>query len=61
VEEAVSRRLAELDQGTSLRAERRRADADGILRDLDRLLTADDKRAVRESEVDLYDDTGLPR
>jgi hypothetical protein len=42
-------------------AQARRAAAEKTLRELDRLLTDEDKRAIRQAEVDLYDDHGLPR
>lgn len=60
VEDAVARRLSELDREDRARAEARRA-AEQTLRDLDKLLSDDDKRLIRRHEVDLYDDSGLPR
>ncbi|AGL28209.1 hypothetical protein J113_19150 [Mycobacterium tuberculosis CAS/NITR204] len=61
VEDAVARRLSELDREDRARAEaparRRRTDP----ADLDKLLSDDDKRLIRRHEVDLYDDSGLPR
>ncbi|BBX74208.1 hypothetical protein MSHI_21140 [Mycobacterium shinjukuense] len=50
-----------MDREDIARAESRRAAADETLRDLDKLLSDDDKRALRRYEVDLYDDSGLPR
>jgi antitoxin VapB len=61
VEDAVARRLAELDREQDAAAETRRAAAEGVLRELHRLLTDEDKQAVRDNEADLYDDNGLPR
>ncbi|CCK56802.1 type II toxin-antitoxin system VapB family antitoxin [Mycobacterium canetti] len=61
VEDAVTRRLSELDREDRARAEARRAAAEQTLRDLDKLLSDDDKRLIRRHEVDLYDDSGLPR
>lgn len=43
------------------RAEARRAAAEQVLRELDRLLTDEDKRAIRRNEAELYGDDGLPR
>lgn len=60
VEDAVARRLSELDREDRARAEARRAAAEQTLRDLDKLLSDDDKRLIRRHEVDLYDDSGLP-
>lgn len=59
VEDAVARRLSELDREDRARAEARRAAAEQTLRDLDKLLSDDDKRLIRRHEVDLYDDSGL--
>jgi antitoxin VapB len=61
VEDAVARRLAELDREQDAAAETKRAAAEGVLRELHRLLTDEDKQAVRDNEADLYDDNGLPR
>lgn len=61
VEDAVARPLSELDREDRARAEARRAAAEQTLRDLDKLLSDDDKRLIRRHEVDLYDDSGLPR
>lgn len=61
VEDAVSRRLAELDRGEHAAAADRRQAADDVLTTLSRLLTDDDKRAIRQDAIDLYDDGGLPR
>lgn len=61
VEDAVACRLSELDREDRARAEARRAAAEQTLRDLDKLLSDDDKRLIRRHEVDLYDDSGLPR
>jgi antitoxin VapB len=61
VEDAVARRLAELDRDETARADARRKAADEVLRGLDRLLTGEDKRVIRQNEAELYDDDGLPR
>ncbi|MCV7078837.1 type II toxin-antitoxin system VapB family antitoxin [Mycobacterium szulgai] len=61
IEEAVARRLAELDHEGSVGATARRIAAEKTLQELGRLLTDDDKRAIRHAEADLYDDYGLPR
>jgi antitoxin VapB len=61
VEDAVARRLSELDGEETAQAEARRAAAEKTLRQLDKLLSDDDKRAIRQAEADLYDDRGLPR
>ena len=61
VEDAVARRLAELDRDETARADARRAAAEEVLRELHRLLTDEDKRAIRRNEADLYDENGLPR
>ena len=61
VEDAVARRLAELDRDETTRADARRAAAEEVLRELHRLLTDEDKRAIRRNEADLYDQDGLPR
>jgi hypothetical protein len=61
IEDAVARRLSELDREETARAESRRAAAGKTLRELDKLLTDDDKRVIGQNEADLYDDDGLPR
>lgn len=61
VEDAVSRRIAELDRGESARTEARRAAAAEVLGELDRLLTDEDRRMIRQDAAELYDDDGLPR
>lgn len=61
VEDAVARRLSELDCDESVRADARRAAAEELRRDLDKLLTDEDKAAIRRNDAELYDDTGLPR
>ncbi|SOJ54502.1 hypothetical protein MSIMFB_01994 [Mycobacterium simulans] len=61
IEDAVARRLSELDREETARAEARRAAAETTLRELDKLLTDDDKDAIQQSEAGLYDDNGLPR
>jgi antitoxin VapB len=61
IEDAVARRLSELDREDAARAESRRTAAERTLRELDRLLTDDDRRVIRDNEADLYDDNGLPR
>ncbi len=61
VEDAVARRLAELDRDETVRADARREAADEVLRELHRSLTDEDKRAIRRNDAELYDDDGLPR
>lgn len=61
VEDAVARRLAELDRDESERIALKRAAAGDVLREFARLLTDADKRAIRQNEKELYDDRGLPR
>ena len=61
IEDAVARRLSELDREESAHAESRRTAAEETLRELDKLLTDDDKREIGLNETDLYDDDGLPR
>jgi antitoxin VapB len=61
VEDAVGRRLSELDREDAARFEARRAAAEQTLQELDQLLTDDDKRLISQNEIDLYDDNGLPR
>jgi hypothetical protein len=61
IEDAVARRLLELDREETTRADARRSAAEKTLRQLDKLLTADDKRAIGQAEADLYDKHGLPR
>lgn len=61
IEEAVSLRLAQLERDDDTRVENKRTAAADVLRQLHRLLTDDDKRAIRRTQEDLYDDSGLPR
>lgn len=61
IEDAVARRLSELDREETAHAESRRAAAEKTLAELGKFITDDDKRAIRQNEVDLYDDNGLPR
>ena len=61
VDEAVTRRLAELDRDDDTRVEEKRTAAAEVLRQFHRLLTDSDKRAIRRTQDDLYDDSGLPR
>ena len=61
VEDAVARRLAELDRDETKRTDARRDAAEEVLRELDRLLTDEDKVAIRRNEAGLYDKDGLPR
>lgn len=61
VEDAVARRLAELERDDDARAQSRLAAAGQVLQELDRALTADDRLAIARAESDLYDDGGLPR
>ena len=61
VEDAVARRLAELDRDETKRADARREAAEEVLRELHRMLTDEDKVAIRRNEAGLYDKDGLPR
>ncbi len=61
VEEAVARRLAELDSDLRAQEAHRRQAADDVLDQLHRLLTEDDKRTTGQTAADLYDKDGLPR
>ncbi len=61
VEDAVARRLAELDRDETARADARREAAEEVLRELERLLTDEDKRAIRRNEAELKNEHGLPR
>ncbi|ETW24888.1 type II toxin-antitoxin system VapB family antitoxin [Mycobacterium gastri] len=61
VEDAVTRRLAELDREETVRADARHAAAEEVLRDLGNILTDEDRQLIRRNEVELYDDDGLPR
>lgn len=61
IEDAVVRRLSELDREESAGRESRRAAAEQTLRELAEMLTDDDRRAIRQNEAALYDDNGLPR
>jgi antitoxin VapB len=61
VEDAVARRLAELDRVQRIDAETRRVAAEEVVRELGNLLTDEDKRSIRQNEAELYDDAGLPR
>lgn len=60
VEDAVVRRLAELDR-TSDSASERSARAALIVGDIHRSLTAEERASIRRAESDLYDEAGLPR
>jgi len=61
VEDAVARRLSGLDREESARADARRAAAEEVLHELDKVLTDEDKRIIAQNESGLYDDYGLPR
>lgn len=61
VEDAVVRRLAELDRERADDDDRRQVAAREVLGHLRSLLTDDDVRAIRDAEQALYDDAGLPR
>lgn len=61
VEDAVARRLAEVEGAADEHIQAKRAGAAEILRGLDNLLTDADKRAIRRNEAELYDEGGLPR
>jgi antitoxin VapB len=57
VEEAVRARLAEVNAGGR---DARRARVDRLLADLDRSVTAPQKRRIRTEQDEVYDDQGLP-
>ncbi len=57
VDEAVERRLAELEAGTGRRAAR----IDLIVKEIQVEFTPDQRNALRTAEDDLYDRNGLPR
>ncbi|MGL4177459.1 MAG: type II toxin-antitoxin system VapB family antitoxin [Dermatophilaceae bacterium] len=57
VEEALSQYLAQLDR----KSDEAEAQVRRVLADFDRLLTDEDRRAMRDMPDDLYDDLGLPR
>lgn len=61
IEDAVARRLADLDHENHARATARQSAADEILRELGRLMTKKEKRAVRKRDAEMYDEAGLPR
>ena len=61
VEDAVARRLTELDHDDEARIAGRRAAADDVLSALGKVLTEGDRMLIAEAEFDLYDDGGLPR
>jgi hypothetical protein len=61
VEDAVARRLAELDGEDHAGIGAKRAAAAEVLDELGSLLTAKDKQAIRQNVADLYDDAGLPQ
>jgi len=61
IEDAVARRLAELNCEESVGAESRRVAAEKTLRELDRLLSDEDRQVIHRNESGLYDDNGLPR
>lgn len=61
VEDAVARRLQELDDEDDRVAEGRAEAAEAVLEQLGGLLSDHDKAAIRRASADLYDDDGLPR
>jgi len=60
IEDAVGRRLSELDREETANADARSAAAEKILRELEKLLTDEDRQLMRQNESELYDDKGLP-
>ena len=60
IEDAVARRLSELDLEETANADARNAAAEKVLRELEKLLTDEDRQLMRQNESELYDDKGLP-
>ena len=60
IEDAVARRLSELDREETANADARNAAAEKVLRELEKLLTDEDRQLMRQNESELYDDKGLP-
>jgi antitoxin VapB len=58
VEEAVRAKLAQLTAGEG--ADVRRIKVNELLIELDRSITAHQRRQIRAEETDLYDENGLP-
>ncbi|GAA2771445.1 type II toxin-antitoxin system VapB family antitoxin [Mycolicibacterium pallens] len=58
VEEAVRAKLAQLtaDEG----GDTRRQKVNDLLAELDRSITAQQRKSIRKDETDLYDENGLP-
>lgn len=61
VEDAVARRLSELDRDEKARATKRIEAVKEVLSRLNGLLSDADKREIRQGQEDLYDANGLPR
>ncbi len=59
VEEAVRAKLAQLtaDEGGG---DTRRQKVNDLLAELDRSITAQQRKSIRKDETDLYDENGLP-
>ncbi|WP_431237445.1 type II toxin-antitoxin system VapB family antitoxin [Mycolicibacterium aichiense] len=58
VEEAVRAKLAQVTVGEGGGARRQKVDA--LLAELDRSITAQQRKLIRKDEADLYDQNGLP-
>ncbi|APE16742.1 hypothetical protein BOH72_17345 [Mycobacterium sp. WY10] len=58
VEEAVRAKLAQLISGEG--GDARRQKVDDLLAELDRSITAQQRKSIRKDETDLYDENGLP-
>lgn len=62
VEDAVARRLAEIESASaSARADARLTDVQRLLADYRADLTPQDRARIADADADLYDETGLPR
>lgn len=64
IEDAVRNRLAELDRsghGAAGAADARRATIERLLGALHQSVTDEERAAVHTAEIDLYDQSGLPR
>ncbi len=61
VEEAVRRRLEEIEHSETGTVGARRVEVEALLRDIHRDLSDEDRAAFRSAQRDLYDEAGLPR
>ncbi|PND57519.1 antitoxin [Mycobacterium sp. ENV421] len=58
VEEAVRAKLAQVTAGEG--GDTRRQKVDDLLAELDRSITAHQRKSIRKDQTDLYDENGLP-